>query len=63
MTLDANGVMSLIATTAYFRPPALTTVQRDALTAVEGALIFNTTDSRFQGYFSGAWASLHGWGS
>lgn len=41
----------------------LTTVQRDALTAAEGMMIFNTDTTRFQGYFNGAWGDLHGWGS
>lgn len=41
----------------------LTTVQRDALTPAAGMMIFNTDTNRFQGYFSGAWGDLHGWGS
>lgn len=41
----------------------LTTAQRDALTAAAGMMIFNTDTNRFQGYFSGAWGDLHGWGS
>lgn len=38
--------------------PRLTTAQRDALTAVNGDVIYNTTDNKFQGYESGAWANL-----
>jgi hypothetical protein len=41
----------------------LTEVQRDALTPAAGMMIFNTDTNRFQGYFSGAWGDLHGWGS
>jgi hypothetical protein len=63
VTVDDDGILTMGGTTGFFRPPTLTTTQRDALAAVDGALIFNTTTSRFQGYFSGAWADLHGWGS
>jgi len=63
VTVDDDGILTMGGTTGFFRPPTLTTTQRNALTAVDGAMIFNTTTSRFQGYFSGAWADLHGWGS
>lgn len=33
--------------------PRLTTVQRDALTPTEGMIIYNTTESKFQGYAAG----------
>ena len=36
----------------------LTTTQRDAVTAANGMLIYNTTTSKFQGYENGAWANL-----
>jgi len=42
--------------------PSYTTVQRDLLTPAEGMVIFNTDQSRFQGYFAAAWSNLHGWG-
>lgn len=37
---------------------SLTTTQRNALTAANGMLIYNTTDNKFQGYEAGAWANL-----
>ena len=37
---------------------SLTTTARDALTAVNGMIIYNTTDSKLQGYEGGAWANL-----
>lgn len=37
----------------------MTTVQRDALTTLEGMLVYNTTDSKFQGYASGVWVDFH----
>ena len=38
--------------------PTLTTAQRDALTAVKGMIIYNTTTNKFQGYEGSAWANL-----
>ena len=36
----------------------LTTTERNALTAANGMVIYNTTDNKFQGYENGAWANL-----
>lgn len=36
-----------------------TTTQRNALTAFNGMLIYNSTDSKIQGYAGGAWVNLH----
>ena len=36
----------------------VTTTERDALTAANGMIIYNTTDNKFQGYENGAWANL-----
>lgn len=36
----------------------LTTTERNALTAINGMLIYNTTLNKFQGYENGAWANL-----
>jgi len=35
-----------------------TTTERDALSAANGMIIYNTTDNKFQGYENGAWANL-----
>ncbi len=40
------------------RLPRLTTTERNALTASAGMLIWNTTDSEFQGYDGSAWGTL-----
>jgi hypothetical protein len=36
----------------------MTTALRDAITAANGMVIYNTTLNKFQGYENGAWASL-----
>lgn len=36
----------------------MTTTERNALTAANGMIIYNTTDNKFQGYEAGAWANL-----
>lgn len=41
-----------------FRLPQLTSTARDALTAANGDLIYNTTDNKIQGYENGAWVNL-----
>ena len=39
--------------------PRITTDQRDGLqNVVNGQMIYNTTDDRFQGYQAGAWVNL-----
>lgn len=44
--------------TSSFTLPSLTTAERDALTAVNGMLIYNTSLNKLQGYEGGAWANL-----
>ena len=39
--------------------PRMTTTQRNALTAAVGMIIYNTTDSKFQGYDGSSWVNLH----
>lgn len=36
----------------------MTTVERDALTAANGMIVYNTTDNKFQGYENGSWVNL-----
>ncbi len=36
----------------------ITTTDRNALTAVNGMIIYNTTDNKFQGYENGSWVNL-----
>jgi len=43
---------------SYFILPRLTTTQRDALAAVNGMMIYNTTIDKFQGFQAGSWQNL-----
>lgn len=36
-----------------------TTAERDALSATNGLVIYNTSTNKFQGYAAGAWVDLH----
>jgi hypothetical protein len=38
---------------------SFTTTERNALTPQNGDVIYNTTDSKFQGYAGGTWVNLH----
>lgn len=42
----------------FIKAQALTSAQRDALTAVDGMIIYNTDDNEFQGYKSAAWVNF-----
>ena len=54
-TLDVNG-NAKIGTELLLG--SMTTTQRDALTAANGMIIYNTTDNKFQGYENVAWSNL-----
>ena len=41
-----------------FTVPRLTTTERNALTAVNGMLIYNSSDNKFKGYENVGWANL-----
>jgi hypothetical protein len=55
----ASVVLHLNTTTGAFVPSKLTTTQRDALTPLDGMLIYNTSTGKFQGRAAGAWVDLH----
>ena len=44
---------------AYMIVPILTSSQRTGLSTVEGAIIFNTTTKKFQGYVGTGWTDFH----
>lgn len=53
-----SAALDVTSTTGALLLPRMTTTQRNSLTAVNGMLIYNTTDNKFQGYENGAWANL-----
>lgn len=42
---------------AQFRAPNMTTTERNALTAENGMIIYNTTTNQFEFYENGAWVT------
>jgi hypothetical protein len=52
------GDTGAITAPSYIQFGSFTTTERDALTAANGMVIYNTTDNKFQGYENGAWANL-----
>ena len=56
-TISPQGALDVSSTTGAFIVPRMTTVQRDALTAVNGMIIYNTTTNQFNFYENGAWVT------
>jgi hypothetical protein len=50
-----SGSVSFSGVSTTFTPPKLTTTQRDALTATEGMLIYNTTTHKLNVRAAAAW--------
>ena len=53
-----SALLTLTSTTGALLIPRMTTTQRNALTATDGMVIYNTTTAALQCYQSGAWVSL-----
>ena len=47
-----------VAISASFTLPSLTTTERDALTAANGMLVYNTSPTTLQGYENGSWVNI-----
>ena len=59
--IELDATNRVLVTDTPFRLANLTTVQRDAITSpVNGDIIYNTTDNKFQGYATSAWEDLQG---
>ncbi|MEK7087203.1 MAG: hypothetical protein AAB958_00680, partial [Patescibacteria group bacterium] len=54
-TTNPQGALDIVSTTGAFIVPRMTTAQRDALTAVNGMIIYNTTTNQFNFREDGAW--------
>jgi hypothetical protein len=55
----ASTALEINGTTGAVLFPRLTTTQRDALTATDGMVIYNTSTSKLQVRAGGAWVDLH----
>lgn len=56
-TTSPQGALDVTSTTGALIVPRMTTAQRDALTAVNGMIIYNTTTNEFNFYENGAWVT------
>lgn len=52
---SAHAILDLQSTTKAFKPPRMTTAQRNALTAEEGMVIYNTSVHGLQCYNGSTW--------
>lgn len=50
--------LELVSTTKAMLVSRMTTTEKNALTAVNGMIVYDTTLNKFQGYEAGAWANL-----
>lgn len=58
-TPGPSAGLQLTSTSRAFQLASMTTTQRDALTAADGMIVYNSTTGKFQGRASGAWVDLH----
>lgn len=55
-TPTPQAILDVTSTTSFFLPPRMTTSQRDSLSGlVAGAIIYNTTSNKHQGYNGSSW--------
>jgi len=58
-TPATSAILEVASTTGAILFPRMTNTQRDALTAVDGMVIYSSTDSKLQVRAGGAWVDLH----
>ena len=56
-TTSPQGALDVNSTTGAFIVPRMTTADRNALTAVNGMIIYNTSTNQFNFYENGAWVT------
>jgi hypothetical protein len=57
-TKVVDGISGAITAGSFVQFGSLTATERNALTAVNGMVIYNTTYNRFEGYQNGSWINL-----
>jgi hypothetical protein len=57
--VNSSVGLELNSTTKAILSSRMTTTERDALTAVNGMVLYNTTTDKLQVYAAGAWVDLH----
>jgi hypothetical protein len=57
-TPTTSALLDLTSTTGALLVPRMTTIQKNALTAVNGMILYDTTLNKFQGYEAGVWVNL-----
>lgn len=57
-TPATSAQLEIASTTGALLLPRLTTAERDALTAINGMIIYNSTLNQIQGRVNGAWTNL-----
>jgi len=57
-TPATSAKLDISSTTGALLISRMTTVQKAALTAVDGMILYDSTLNKFQGYENGAWVSF-----
>jgi hypothetical protein len=57
-TTIVDAINGTISASGYIQFGSYTTIERDAIGASNGMVIYNSTTNRFQGYQNGAWINL-----
>ena len=57
-TTFVDAINGTISASGYIQFGWYTTIEKDQLNAVNGMIIYNTTDNKFQGYQNGIWINL-----
>jgi len=57
-TANAVAILDLTSTTEGFLPPRMTTTQRDAISAIAGLVIYNSTTNKLQCHNGATWNDL-----
>ena len=58
ITPAQSAILDLTSTSGALLVPRMTTAQKNALTAVNGMIVYDTTLGKFQGYEAGAWTNF-----